>query len=207
VELSFVKPHLHVRVEGTSDSIAEIAEQIGWLGAAIRASHKRSGVSISSPRIRTFPPPKHGDSASSCVFEFLIDGAIEYPDNRDGQCWHLLFRNPVVVRGYPIPRRERYNSGLEIPLNMMSGLSESPRLNEFLGSYFLKGFSTAIVPTEKLDDAILWHLYCSRDGSRLPYPDPGSLSCPGIGRDDLVKGRHILGWCTEARFHAGEESS
>ena len=39
-----------------------------------------------------------------------------------------LFRNPVIVEGYLIPTRGRYNTGLEIPLNIMSRLAESPRL-------------------------------------------------------------------------------
>ena len=35
----------------------------------------------------------------------------------------------------------------------------------------LKGFSTAVFPTETLDDAVIWHLHCTDDGNRLPYPN------------------------------------
>ncbi|KAK3346389.1 hypothetical protein B0T25DRAFT_460196 [Lasiosphaeria hispida] len=85
----------------------------------------------------------------------------------------------------------------------MSRLTDSPRINSFFGRHYLKGFSTAIVPTESLDDAILWHLYFSEDGSRLPYPDLDSQESASIDLGNLVKGRHILGWCSEANLHAG----
>jgi hypothetical protein len=125
---------------------------------------------------------------------------------KPGQCWYKLFRNPVIVEGYPIPRRSRYNSGLEIPLNMMSRLAESPRLHQYMGKHLLKGFSTAVFPTETLEDALLWHLHCTDDGSRLPYPDLGGTRCFGMPPHEMTSRRHILGWCSEAKLCAGESN-
>lgn len=45
------------------------------------------------------------------------------------------------------------------------------------GKTFAKGFSTVVFPTDTLDNALLWHLYCADDGSRLPYPDFENARC------------------------------
>jgi hypothetical protein len=192
-------------VEGHADSIAEVAGQFCWLGAAIRTTEGSSNrVCTSSPILNL----TSGSDINSTSVSGVITFAMEHPNPKanaqDGQCWHALFRNPVVVRGYPIARRARYNTGLEIPLGMLSALTQSPRINEFLGGYYLKGYSTAVVPTETLDDAVLWHLYCTDDGTRLPYPDLEPANFVTFDLKDLAKRRHILGWCTEARLYAGE---
>lgn len=42
-------------------------------------------------------------------------------ETTNGECWHGLFGRPVVVEGFPIPRRSEGESpGLEIPLNIMA---------------------------------------------------------------------------------------
>jgi len=188
---------------GPADSIAEVAEQLGWLGAAVRASGHQSCVSTCSPsvRLRSTAGP---DGIPHCLFEFSSEYPTEKAGELEGRCWHHLFRNPVIVNGYPIARRTRYDTGLELPLEMMSALAHSPRINHFLGREYLKEYSTALVPSEKLHDAILWHLYCAADGSRLPYPDIGPAEAATVSLRDLTKQRHILGWCTKANQYAGE---
>ncbi|KAK3292379.1 uncharacterized protein B0H64DRAFT_419674 [Chaetomium fimeti] len=94
----------------------------------------------------------------------------------------------------------------------MARLAQSPRIHQWFGKYLLKGFSTAIVPSQRLDDAILWHLYYSDDGEsddgeRLPYPDTGTIQCADVEADEIAKGRHILGWCSEAQFYAGSKDA
>jgi len=200
VALQFTPHRLTTSVEGPCDSIAEVAELLGWLGAAVRATEKQSGASTCHPSLRILPGL---GTPSSCFFEFSVDHVAPKAEKSDGQCWHELFQNPLVVKGYPIPRRARYDTGLEIPLEMMSALTRSPRINEFLGRYYLKGFSTAVVPTGKLDNATLWHLYCAEEGTRLSYPHLGVESL-ATNLGDLAKGRHILGWCTVARLYVGK---
>ncbi|KAH7175958.1 hypothetical protein EDB81DRAFT_615971, partial [Dactylonectria macrodidyma] len=201
VKCLFRKSHLDVQVEGTADAIAEIGEQIAWLGAALRQSCTESGLATCRPKIQTSVPSA---GPAICTIRFAIEeiSADTKPPGA-GQCWHKLFQNPVVVGGYPIPRRTKYDSGLEIPLNIMSGLTKCPRINRFLGRHFLKGFSTALVPMKRLSDAILWHLYYSPDGSRLPYPDLDAMDHVDTDLKDLTRARHIVGWCSEAKFYAG----
>ncbi|KAJ4011850.1 hypothetical protein NW766_007150 [Fusarium irregulare] len=85
----------------------------------------------------------------------------------------------------------------------MAGLNSSPRIHKHEGNYYLKGYSTALVPTEKIDDMVLWHLYYSDDGSRLPYPNTLGLNCADLNIQDLTAARHVVGWCSKAKFMAG----
>jgi len=198
--------YLQAEVQGPSDSVVEVTEQIAWLGAALRVSDTDDNPSLCLPDISIHP--HHAGLESEFISNINFATREITPDagkeTAAGQCWHKLFRNPVIVQGYPIPRRSKYDTGLEIPLNMMSRLAESPRIHQFLGKHLLKGFSIAIVPTERADNALLWHLYCTDNGSRLPYPDIETTRYADVTLDEMEKGRHILGWCTEANLYAGK---
>ncbi|KAF4470088.1 pfs domain [Fusarium albosuccineum] len=201
VECLFKDSSLDVQVEGTTDSIAMVGEQIAWLGAALHPSCSESGLATSHPQLKISTPSA---GPAICTIQFLVEVNLEKGQKSvAGQCWHALFQNPVIVSGYPIPRRTQYSSGLEIPLNVMSGLTQCPRINKYLGRHFLKGFSTALFPTKKLDDAILWHLDFSTDGSRLAYPNLDEMDNLDMDIGELAAGRHIVGWCSEAKFFAG----
>ncbi|CAG7562610.1 unnamed protein product [Fusarium equiseti] len=204
VQCDFVKRGLTVQIEGITDSIATICEQIGWLGAALRPSSSRAKFATCRP-IFTISNPSvsnSGTDRAGCLVEFPIT-LMDFTEDTPGQCWHAIHRDPVIVEGYPIPRRKRYGSGLEMPLNVMAGLNSSPRIHKYGGSYYLKGYSTALVPTEKIDNMILWHLYYSGDGSRLPYPNPNGLHCTDLSMQDLTAARHVVGWCSNAKFMTG----
>ncbi|RGP71793.1 pfs domain [Fusarium sporotrichioides] len=157
IKCQFSNSALEIAVEGITDSIAIIGEQIGWLGAALRSSCFESGLATCYPDFQFSSP---GTATARCFIRYpLVPLAFRSTDNAAGQCWHGIFHNPIVVAGYPIPKRRQYATGLEIPLNVMAGLS----------------YSTALVPTGRMNDMILWHLYYSDNGSRLPYPDPQGL--------------------------------
>lgn len=205
-----LQPKLCVEIRGTSASIAEVVEQIAWLGSALRTSGLRisgteESLSLCLPTIYISPGLQEGASPPSHVTILKFETDLIPNDAgaaNTGQCWHRLFRDPCIAVGYHIPRRSKYDTGLEIPLTIMARLAQSPRIHQWFGKYLLKGFSTAIVPSQKLEDAILWHLYYS-DGERLSYPDTSTIQCADADGDEMAKGRHILGWCSEAHFYAG----
>ncbi|KAH6842651.1 hypothetical protein B0I37DRAFT_201108 [Chaetomium sp. MPI-CAGE-AT-0009] len=127
-----LKLWLGVEVRGTSHSIAEVAEQIAWLGAALRTSRisgAEESLSLCSPIIH-ISPGSHGDSPPTHILAFqttLIPNDVGA--TKTGQCWHRLFRDPCTAEGYPIPRRSKYDTGLEIPLTIMARLAQSPRIH------------------------------------------------------------------------------
>ncbi|RYP19648.1 hypothetical protein DL765_003241 [Monosporascus sp. GIB2] len=199
-----------VEVFGTRDSVAEIGEQLAWLGAALCSPSHEYGVAYSTPFISNIhvnkaPHPMPGMPSWAdflCEIDFTVKGKEPFaPSN--GQCWHNLFRNPVVVTGYPIPRRSEPDTGLEIPLNIMVGLTRTRRANSFNGKLFIKGFSTMLIPAKRNGDLLVWHLLYNQDGNRISYLESTGPHAENVSIFDLETARHILGWCSEVAFFAG----
>lgn len=125
------------------------------------------------------------------------------PQNGNGKCWHALFGEVVIVRGFPIPRRPDMNTGLELPLNMLAALTRTRYVDTFHSKVFIKGFSSMLVPTRRSEDVVVWHLlYNRRAIDRISY-----LDCDFepliIQISDLEQMRHVVGWCCEAECTAG----
>lgn len=200
---------LEVEAWGVGASVAEIGEQFAWLGAALRSSTYGTGVACCEPSLRINNPsqlPKIPPLTNiSCEIKFRIDKMEERLELPNGYCWHNMFRNPVVVKGYPIKRRNTDASGLEIPLNIMAGLAQTQRIDTYNNKIFIKGFSTMLVPTMRSGDIILWHLLYNKEGNRISYLDDTNPRSENVTVDDVKEARHVLGWCSEARFYAGKD--
>jgi hypothetical protein len=166
-----------VEAFGRGDSVAEIGEQLAWLGAALRSSPYELGVAYCTPFISDIDNAPHPVSGTTswtdilCKIDFTVEEREEHLETSNGQCWHNMFRNPVVVKGYPIPRISESNTGLEIPLNMMAGLTRTQHANTFNRKLFIKGFSTMLLPTKHSGNLLIWHLLYNKDGSRISYLD------------------------------------
>lgn len=167
-----------MEISGTQDAIVEIAEQLAWLGAAFQEpSPHASGLSLITPIVkpdaRTTDLGPRGIVESSSVF--TIESKQEYSTNPDtrsplnGTCWHALFRNPVVVKGFPVPFRSQNEIGLELSLESMAFLAETPFATRYDDSLVLKGFSTMFFPTGRVADSVMWHFLHDSNGSYLPY--------------------------------------
>ncbi|KAH7178089.1 hypothetical protein DER46DRAFT_675775 [Fusarium sp. MPI-SDFR-AT-0072] len=191
---------LEVKVEGIIDSIATIGEQIGSLGASLRSSSLESGLATCCPQFHSSWPEV---GSLHCTIEYPVTQIdLEPQDLKEGMCWHAMFYNPVIVTGYPVPKRKRYGSGLEVPLSVMSGLAMSPRIHKYKGRHFFKGFSTALVPIDKIDDMVFWHFFYSAEGSHLPYPHLDDTEYPYLDRQELTRTRHVVCWCSQAKNYA-----
>ncbi|VUC25621.1 unnamed protein product [Clonostachys rosea] len=198
-------------VTGVADSIAEIGEQIAWISASLRSSYLSSGLLYCTPFIARVGETrsKLQDTRSKPRSDFTFDIDFVREDvprpakPQDGQCWHHMFLNPVIVKGYPIRRKVKQNSGLEITLDIMAGLAHTDMVDEFKGTTFIKGFSTMLVPTQKVKDTILWHLVYKEDGTRISFKDHNLPHTERINTLELSDSRHVVGWCSEARFFPG----
>lgn len=137
---------VYIEVSGSRSSIIEIGEQLARLGGALRTSPFPSLASC-IPYVDTSPSDQD-ESNHALKIDFYFDKGSTDPENHmDGRCWHNLFRNPTVVQGFPILRRESICYGLEIPLNMMAGLIGTARAHVFNNITILKGFSSMLVPS------------------------------------------------------------
>ncbi|XHG01956.1 hypothetical protein AWENTII_005322 [Aspergillus wentii] len=192
---------LVVVVIGIASLIAEVGEVLAWLGSALRSSPYERGVAFTRPfvddGIHLPHRPEHW-----CIirFETSRDSTTV---SANGQCWHYLFRNPVVAEGYPIPRRAHNRPGIDISLQMMAELAETSCVNPFHGRPFIKGFSTLLVPTEYSENTVMWHLLFNDNGNRISYLDGMKFAKVNMPLSGLQNVRHILGWCSEMRFYAG----
>jgi len=139
-----------------------------------------------------------------CQIGFSLNYNEEGSLGSNGQCWHTMFRNPVVVTGYPIPRRAREGTGLELPLNIMAGLVQSTRINDFMGKSYVKGFSSMLVAVNHVDGVFVWHHHYKPDGSRISYLEADGTTLRSVPFQDLASARHVVGWCNKASYQAGE---
>lgn len=211
---------LVIEANGTSSSIAETGEQLAWLGAALRSSPFESGLAFSTPNMRCtkveasdslwLEPRKSDNPDGFCRIHFEIDGGKEYDRQSEGQCWHNIFRNPVVAKGYPISKRPERNTGIEMSLSIMAALAQARRITTFGGKLFIKGFNTMLVPTRCVNDMVIWHMVFNNDGSNISYEDPRvskiqGLYPRGISVFNLETARHVLGWCSNAENYTGKE--
>ncbi|RYP03601.1 hypothetical protein DL764_005031 [Monosporascus ibericus] len=99
-----------VEASGTRYSLAEIAEELIWLGAAVRSAPQPDefGVAYCQPSIARLMSDLQPEPGILWDINFKVRRESDCIRSSPGECWFNLFRNPVVVEGYPIPRRPEH---------------------------------------------------------------------------------------------------
>jgi len=209
---------LIIKASGVRPALVELGEQLAWLGATLQSSPSTNGsrVFCCRPRIKqrkTSIPPS---PFVHWRFHFDLTEMHRKDDNsanrsQDGHCWFGLFRRPVAVQGYPIRRKPRESTGLEIGLGLAAELVQAPGAALFDGKVVLKGFCAILVLIEQVQDTLFWHLIMNENQKPMSYGDPkikrlntqsladGASILPG-----LEQGRHVVGWCSRAESLAGK---
>lgn len=208
-----------VEANGIADSVVEIGQQFAWLGAALRSSPFDSGITICQPSVER----TNGENATSAddkvanttqthsekvslTVRFAVANPPPDPDKPFlGTCWHSMFKNPVMVAGYPILSRSESGFGLEMPLDMMGILAGSTQVDLFDDKMFIKGFSTMLIATKLAQDFVVWHYLYNTNQTRLSYFDHSLTSVDNISFNDLKNTRHIVGWCDDCKLFAGKD--
>ena len=209
-EGTVIKVHIEnsstvIEATGSAMALAELGEQLAWLGAACRQA-KGDQLSYCTPVLEV----KGGLTGYFTMkyIETCLDADADDSPKGDGTCWHAIFRNPTIVPGYPMLARTKKEKGLEIPLNMMASLIEAAHATDFDGGILIKGFSSILIPTARIENSILWHLEYKEDGSRMAYctGNERCLTSPGPDSVDLSLlkvSRNFLGWAPSAILRAG----
>ncbi|KLO92474.1 Uncharacterized protein LW93_12048 [Fusarium fujikuroi] len=197
-------------VNGVAATIAEIGEQLAWLGATFRNQPEIDGIVYCTPHIDTVqnirPPSQHTPEIAFRI-EFALERAEDARDT-NGQCWQSLFKNPLIVKGFPIPRRMEWNGGLEASLGIMTGLAQADQVHLSNERFYLKGYSTMLVPTRRSGDIQYWHLIHQTKGGRLSHFNNSSTQEQYVGSlNDLEQMRHVLGWCLKTEPFPGTVDS
>lgn len=191
---------------GVAETLVEVGEVFAFITAALRSAPGDSVASV-IPTIHSSAKTKDHKYRFTCRAQHS-DGLLR----STGQCWQDLFRNPVVVLGYPVRRRRPdQGPGLDISLVTLAALVGTRRIAVFCGKVFLQGFCTILVPTKYTGDTVHWHVLFNEDGSRIPFTDTRVREI--IKDFDLSKhltlsgmetARHIVGWCQRVRNYAGK---
>ena len=204
LQTRLLKDVLKIDAAGSHRSLAELGEQLAWLGAACRRS---SGEEITYSTTRLESEPRFKTFTISFEEKRI---SIDRSAKPKGICWLKLFRNPVIAYGYPILARDEENVGLEIPLDMMASLVEASYATDFDGGYVIKGFSGLIFPTKRSNDLVLWHLVYKEDGSHISFLDANENNrCSSVAGPENVDvsclgdSRHFLGWTSSSILKAG----
>jgi hypothetical protein len=200
-----------LQITGTAESIADTGEQLAWLGSALRSPSYGSGVTtvdafVSHTGMNSVSGMTEGRTPTFfCNIKFNLDAFDISGEISNGQCWHQLFRNPVIVKGYPILRRPMSNVGLEVSLDVLASLAGTRYINTFNSQLFIKGFSTMLIPTRHSDNILFWHLLCNKNGDRISYLDGKDINTDNVSLSDLDKSRHILGWSSRVKHLVGKK--
>lgn len=205
-----------IDVNGSIYTIAEIGEILAWLSTALSQPAEDELVSsrypayhmspFDSPTIHPFQPPT---SLLICRWGFGEDGTVAKSAPNPGKCWTHLFCNPILVKGYPIPRRPEIGKGLEMSLQMMAQLACARKITNISGTFVLKGFSTMVIPTRRYQDITYWHVVFNEDGSHISYSDGIVKEVlrfypKGLSVTDVQNSRHVVGWSTNVRNFTGK---
>ncbi|KAK7184313.1 hypothetical protein PSPO01_09690 [Paraphaeosphaeria sporulosa] len=186
---------------GTAFSV-DIAQQLGWLGSALGISPFGDQVAYAKPKVTINPIREFPDIVIQ--FEHSIIHATE------NACWLPLFPGAVIAAGFPIPNRAN-ETGLEIALELLAGISGVHHAVEIQGGVVMKGFSHIFIPIRKRGDRIQWHAIFSTDPNTPITYHEGLSQCGSralleeVSLDDLKTCRSIVGWCSVAQSRLGSD--
>lgn len=185
-------------VTGSEEFMVMVAQQLAWLVSSCQVSPIGLGHSYAS-----FQEDSSQFGLPLRVFRISTE-VISITAEDQGACWNEIVGNSVVVRGFPIPRRDHGEKGLELSVGMMAGLGGIPIATEFRGGFLLKARSFAFVPVEKFGDSVQWHVV-TRPGLRISYQEiaelyPSRLLVKDLNEESFhsTSTRTFLGWCSDS---------
>lgn len=202
--VSFYADCTTIVIVGDPMFLAESAEIIVWLSTACRASTAPDRIQIGRMDLAQVLDYKNDLS--------FVARLIQEDDGANGlvsraTCWHGIFRNPFIARGYPIPSRKAQESGLELSIDLMLTLAQAFHSVVYCGVLLLKGFSTLLAPTKKEAGSVSWHFMFNQAGARQTYNDGLEHSRLRHLDDAIFDGaRHFVGWSQSAEFLVGQYS-
>jgi hypothetical protein len=207
-----------ISARGGQAALTELCQQLTWLGAALRSSPISSGICLVTPNIVASKESHSTNSTPTITVQLRFDFDT-FTDNglsidADGTCWHAMFRNPVIVKGFPILARHEDDHGLELPLDMMSALAETQFATRYDTTLLLKGPCTMLIPTRRNKSSVTWHFISNQNGERIPYY-AFRERCPSwIGIDKVSiemlehrNSRNFVGWASTITRHSGKSVS
>ena len=202
VDLHGSSCRLDVRSESL-EIIAQILQQVIWMGAALRLSDNER-VQYSSFELNSQIEWKDLQIAQFAV----IFGTSDLSEAEEHSCWVSLFANAVIAQGFLVPKRQNDEHGLEVSLEMMAALGGARQMTNFDGGLVMKGHSTLFVPVERHPGSVQWHCLYASDETRLTYRElrnqfPNRALLDVVNYETIKGTRAFLGWWGSGETHLG----
>lgn len=127
----------------------------------------------------------------------------------DACCWHSLFANSVIARGFPIPPRSE-QIGLEIEFSIMANLAAILYPLQCFKGIVLKGLSTILIPKQRQGDSVQWHLVHGAPEKKISMAEVAPDLQQFYETQDLQQltaSRAFLGLYRIAEVHLGTKES
>ena len=193
-----IKTDIRVGVVGSQDSVINVLQMLLWVGAVFQVS-SNAQLQYSQLGLLDFKHLTTTDTRFSVVYERVAVPADEQ------SCWFSLFNNPVMAKGFPVPKRSNSERGLEMSIELMAALGGARYAIEFRNGLIIKGYSAAFVPVMSYEDSIQWHVVTNNDGTRIRYTDINidRALLDQVDQTSITSKRAILGWWGDSRSLLG----
>lgn len=208
------KGALRLDVTGTKYAIADIAEQLAWLGSTLRVPDQQRQICICHAELSSVPLETE-ETPDETFFRMQFHQsplALEKEALVSGQCWKGFFQRLTVARGYPVPSRPKEFHGLDIPIGIAAQIIGGKQINLSDSGLLIKGFGTALFPSKVDYDgmgkarAIAWHFLENQFGLPISYANAGKDahdSLDGLRSEHLRTAQSIVGWCERVKNVTG----
>lgn len=197
-----------ITATGPAQFIAECAEQLAWLQAAL-LSNSRDQTGYCAPSIENYAFNTIHSRSSQVKHEGYCDIAVEItplvnptdavPQKRSW--WQDLVGNGVIIQGFPISRRPKAYPGLELSFELLLSSVRTDRAIIDDGLVLLKGPVLTLQLLKVTNEVFLWlpfhprNGFCSCEEHNVEISPNLSYSSFDVRR--LNTGRHIVGVCTD----------
>ena len=205
------------RLQGEANAVIEVVQIIGWIYATFQRSPFEDGACY-IPCISTLSSkatgllgdasiepeimPQQHIQIYNCAINLL--GQPLESQSGQGNCWLGALYRPIIVEGYPIPRRPSGCEGLEISYDLLMQVLGATFVTHYNNMLFVRASSQMIYMTGEVGSILQWH-YVSSGHAKVPvsYYDIPKNSALSTKCPKLEGSRHIVGWCSQAKCSAG----
>jgi len=179
-----------------------IAQQLAWLAALTYDHGDLKETKYAYACVRELTDGSLSLEGPSADLFFDVSVNLEKPPQEDesSSCWTEILGPSVLITGYPTKKRRPNERGLEASPQTMAKLAGIPAAVTFGGGFVFKGPYHALVPIEKFDTSIQWHVIASTaENGELEWRDI-LKHCPIRVRhdgeqDNFWTARSFFGWC------------
>ncbi|KFX99399.1 hypothetical protein V490_01813 [Pseudogymnoascus sp. VKM F-3557] len=201
-------PHFIITAIGPAQFIAECAEQLAWLQAALH-SNSRNLAGYCVPSIVNYRVDTTQSRSKQLKYKDHCDITAEIaplgnPTNAvpQGRCWWQdLIGKSIVIQGFPISRRPETYPGLELSFELLLSSVQTDEAIIDNGRVLLRGLISTVQLIKDADNVFLWRPFYSTNEICSCGEYHRAISCDtsysSIDLSRLKAGRHILGVCTD----------